>query len=199
VLSAPPAPRRQPLFDLIGIDVIRIELLTQPIEGIPMLPMLGVAIGLDEVLVTEDAARVFGRWPEPILGRSTPPWLPLPRSLVGHGSASQRGRNVPRCRASPGALYRWPEPVLGTCFGSALPTRSRRAYGWAYTGPVTEPRDLEMDAIERVLERQADPDAHDRSLIVERLSWTPEQRLEANASFLRFYLGLRPDGPLIRE
>ncbi|PYQ20539.1 MAG: hypothetical protein DMF81_18375 [Acidobacteria bacterium] len=47
--------------------------------------------------------------------------------------------------------------------------------------------------------QQADPDAHDRSLIVERLGWTPEERLEANAAFLRFYLSLRPDGPLIRD
>ena len=47
--------------------------------------------------------------------------------------------------------------------------------------------------------QQADPDAHDRRLIVERLGWTPEERLEANAAFLRFYLSLRPDGPLIRD
>jgi hypothetical protein len=36
------------------------------------------------------------------------------------------------------------------------------------------------------------PDAHDRSLILERLAWTPEQRLQANAMFLRFYLVARP-------
>jgi hypothetical protein len=40
---------------------------------------------------------------------------------------------------------------------------------------------------------------HDRSLIAERLSVTPQQRLEANASFLCFYLRLRPEGPLIRD
>jgi hypothetical protein len=34
---------------------------------------------------------------------------------------------------------------------------------------------------------------------VERLAWTPEQRLEANAAFLRFYWGARPTGPLLRE
>ena len=56
------------------------------------------------------------------------------------------------------------------------------------------------DAVRRVLERQReDPDEHDRSLIVERLAWTPEQRLAANAAFLRFYLALRPAGPLIRD
>lgn len=55
----------------------------------------------------------------------------------------------------------------------------------------------------RVTESPARPavgeDAHDRGLIVERLAWTPEQRLEANAAFLRFYLSFRPDGPLIRD
>jgi len=50
-----------------------------------------------------------------------------------------------------------------------------------------------------VLARQRDDDAHDRGLIVERLAWTPEQRLEANALFLRFYLAVRPSGPLIRD
>lgn len=49
------------------------------------------------------------------------------------------------------------------------------------------------------LRRQADADAHDRSLIVERLAWTPEQRLAANAAFLQFYFSVRPQGPLIRE
>jgi hypothetical protein len=42
-------------------------------------------------------------------------------------------------------------------------------------------------------------DEHDAGLIVERLAWTPEQRLEANAAFLRFYSTVRPSGPLIRE
>ena len=51
------------------------------------------------------------------------------------------------------------------------------------------------DALRR---QRIDPDEHDRSLISERLSWTPEQRLEAHAAFVRFYLAVRPDGPLIR-
>jgi hypothetical protein len=42
----------------------------------------------------------------------------------------------------------------------------------------------------------ADGDDHDRSLIVERLGWTPEQRLDANTAFVRFYLTARPDGPI---
>ncbi len=57
----------------------------------------------------------------------------------------------------------------------------------------------QQDAIREALEKQGDAEIHDRSLIVERLAWTPEQRLEANAAFLRFYLAVRPEGPLIRE
>ncbi len=52
---------------------------------------------------------------------------------------------------------------------------------------------LVRDAFETL----ADDAEHDRSLIVERLSWTPEQRLDAHTAFLRFYLAARPDGPLI--
>lgn len=53
--------------------------------------------------------------------------------------------------------------------------------------------------LREVLERQNKEGVHDRSLIVERLGWTPEQRLAANTSFVKFYLDVRPDGPLIRE
>lgn len=42
-------------------------------------------------------------------------------------------------------------------------------------------------------------DEHDRSLIVERLAWTPEQRLDANTAFLHFYLTIRPSGALIEN
>jgi len=55
------------------------------------------------------------------------------------------------------------------------------------------------DALRTALARQYDPDAHDRSLILERLAWTPEQRLHANAVFLRFYLAARPAGPRVRD
>ena len=58
---------------------------------------------------------------------------------------------------------------------------------------------VRLDARVEALQRQSDPDDHDRSLIVERLGWTPEQRLDANTAFLRFYLSARPDGPLIRD
>ena len=51
----------------------------------------------------------------------------------------------------------------------------------------------------KALQRQSDAAEHDLSLIRERLSWTPEQRLEANAAFLRFYLAVRPNGPLIGD
>ena len=53
-------------------------------------------------------------------------------------------------------------------------------------------------ALREALRQQGDGDAHDRSLIIERLSWTPQQRLAPNAAFLRFYLAARPGGPLIR-
>lgn len=55
------------------------------------------------------------------------------------------------------------------------------------------------DALRDAIETQHDPEAHDRGLIVERLAWTPEERLAANADFLRLYLSARPEGPLIRE
>jgi len=58
---------------------------------------------------------------------------------------------------------------------------------------------LAIETWRRALARQADEDAHDRGLIVERLGWTPEERLEANAAFLRFYWAMRPEGPLIRD
>jgi hypothetical protein len=55
------------------------------------------------------------------------------------------------------------------------------------------------EALREALRQQVDGEAHDRSLIVERLDWTPAERLEANAAFLRFYLRARPSGPLLRE
>ena len=53
------------------------------------------------------------------------------------------------------------------------------------------------DAVAAALRQQADEDAHDRSLVVARLAWTPEQRLDAHAASVRWYLSIRPDGPLI--
>ncbi len=65
---------------------------------------------------------------------------------------------------------------------------------------VREQEAVDEAAVAAALRRQAeDPDDHDRSLITERLSWSPQQRLEANAAFLRFYLRMRPEGPLIRD
>ncbi len=43
----------------------------------------------------------------------------------------------------------------------------------------------------------ADLDEHDLSLIVERLGWTPAQRLDANTAFVRFYRAARPSGPVL--
>lgn len=63
---------------------------------------------------------------------------------------------------------------------------------------MPDPSLQEADAIAKALRKlRDDGDDHDRSLIVERLAWTPEERLEANAAFLRFYLSIRPEGPLI--
>jgi hypothetical protein len=55
----------------------------------------------------------------------------------------------------------------------------------------------EAAVCEAVRRQHEDPEEHDRSLIAERLAWTPEERLEANAAFVRWYLGVRPQGPLI--
>lgn len=66
--------------------------------------------------------------------------------------------------------------------------------------PTTEePSEPDSDRLRPTLSRQGDGEAHDLGLIVERLGWTPEERLAANNSFLRLYAELRPDGPLIRE
>jgi hypothetical protein len=58
---------------------------------------------------------------------------------------------------------------------------------------------IDEAAVAEALRRQRDPDEHDRSLIRERLRWSPEQRLRANAAFVRFYLRIRPEGPLLRD
>ncbi|MGH9367494.1 MAG: hypothetical protein ACRD3M_07450 [Thermoanaerobaculia bacterium] len=58
---------------------------------------------------------------------------------------------------------------------------------------------IDAAAVERALRGQADPEADDLSLIRARLRWTPEERLEANASFVRFCLTARPQGPLLRD
>jgi hypothetical protein len=54
------------------------------------------------------------------------------------------------------------------------------------------------DALREAIARTTGED-HDRGLIVERLAWTPEQRLDAHTAFLRFYASVRPDGPVIRD
>ena len=60
-------------------------------------------------------------------------------------------------------------------------------------------RSVDDAAVREVVRRQhEDPDEHDRSLITERLSWTPDQRLEANAAFVRWYLAIRTSGPRLR-
>jgi hypothetical protein len=65
--------------------------------------------------------------------------------------------------------------------------------------PVTPLEPEDRVRLEEALQRQHNGEDHDRGLIVERLGWSPDQRLEANAAFLRFYLSVRPEGPLVRE
>lgn len=55
------------------------------------------------------------------------------------------------------------------------------------------------ESLSDALRLQGDGDARDRGLIVERLGWTPKERLDANAAFLRFYLSVRPEGSLLPE
>ena len=62
-----------------------------------------------------------------------------------------------------------------------------------------DPASPKEAALGAPLPGQDDGDEHDRSLILERLAWTPEQRLDANASFLRFYFAVRPSGPILRD
>ena len=74
--------------------------------------------------------------------------------------------------------------------------------GATYTALVSRPQEPQVpdeSSLQRALAKQVSDDDHDAGLIVERLAWTPEQRLEANAAFLRFYQAVRPAGPLIRE
>jgi hypothetical protein len=61
------------------------------------------------------------------------------------------------------------------------------------------PERIDEDAVRRAVSRQqSEPEEHDIGLIRERLRWTFEERLEANASFVRWYLSIRPAGPLLR-
>ena len=80
-----------------------------------------------------------------------------------------------------------------------MPAERAKSARCAYTVPTMTDPEKQADSLREAVERQGDEEAHDRGLIVERLGWTPEQRLEANAAFLRFLLEIRPEGPLIRE
>jgi hypothetical protein len=52
------------------------------------------------------------------------------------------------------------------------------------------------EAIRAALARHTDDEAHDLGLIVERLAWTPEERLDANGAALSLWRDLRPSGPI---
>ena len=62
-----------------------------------------------------------------------------------------------------------------------------------------EKRSSDAEVLRDVLLYQSDEGEHDRGLIVERLAWTPDERLDAHTAFLRFYFSVRPSGPLIRD
>jgi len=63
-----------------------------------------------------------------------------------------------------------------------------------------ETRAVDEAAVQEAVRRQhEDPEEHDLSLIAERRRWTPDERLEANAAFVRWYLAIRSQGPLLRE
>lgn len=76
----------------------------------------------------------------------------------------------------------------------------RRAHAILQSGQsAVDHTSAESAALRDAVAWQHDEDAHDRGLIVERLAWTPEERLDANAAFLRFYFAVRPFGPVIRD
>lgn len=124
----------------------------------------------------------------PVGPRGDDPAPSLAEASEGFRGARLSGKRLPRSnllstrRLSPFSPTRLCDPSLG--YTDQQMSQSTRS---------------QQDAIREALEKQGETETHDRSLIVERLSWTPEQRLEANAAFLRFYLSVRPEGPLIRE
>jgi hypothetical protein len=64
---------------------------------------------------------------------------------------------------------------------------------------MDETERVDEAAVREAVQRQhEDPQDHDRSLIAVRLRWKPEERLAANAAFVRWYLAVRPEGPLLR-
>lgn len=79
--------------------------------------------------------------------------------------------------------------------GSAPPGRLH----WAMERDGMERRPVDEEAVREAIRRQRQqPEDHDLSLIRERLRWTPDERLQANAAFVRWYLFIRPRGPVIR-
>lgn len=63
--------------------------------------------------------------------------------------------------------------------------------------PEKDPRNPATEPVPNGRRATDTGEEHDLGLIAERLTWTPAQRLDANTAFLRFYLSIRPDGPLI--
>jgi hypothetical protein len=57
----------------------------------------------------------------------------------------------------------------------------------------------DAEAVLRALRTQHDPEADDRSLIRERIAWSPAERLAANGAFVAFAFAVRPQGPFLRD
>ena len=75
-----------------------------------------------------------------------------------------------------------------------------RALGYGHTCQVTEFDEIKAEReLLDALRSQQDPEAHDRGLIAERLGWTPRDAWRPMRVILRFYLAIRPRGPLISE
>lgn len=122
-------------------------------------------------------------------------WVALMRlgSIGRRPPADSADRRIYHRCYRPGLRAHCTEPPVG----AQTLYRQRSRHG--YTRSMSKPAEPDPKALSEALRRQADNEEHDRSLIVERLAWTPEERLEANAAFVRFYLSVRPEGPLIEE
>ena len=68
-------------------------------------------------------------------------------------------------------------------FGATELAALREGLGRA--NPSFTDRELD-DAVRAILRQHEDPEEHDRSLIAERLRWSPDERLRALQSFLTF-------------
>jgi hypothetical protein len=69
--------------------------------------------------------------------------------------------------------------------GLGAPEVAALREGLSRANPGFTERELD-DAVRAILRQHDDPEEHDRSLIAERLRWSPDERLRALQSFLTF-------------